>query len=248
MRIKSNVRYELKYLINWQQREALQEELAAYMVPDGHGDLHGNYAITSLYYDTAAYRAYWEKVEGESYRRKVRLRTYGTQTVQPDSPVFLEIKQRQNKTLTKKRVELLHYQAQDLDALNQIEEASPDDRAVLNEIDYLQRTLALQPSCIVRYNRRAFNGGPQYSDLRVTFDTELRARGHDLTLLSTGHAQDLSFVPPQLCIMEIKVNSSVPYWLAQLIYRQRCVLRRMSKYCLALEACQKVQARQTVIY
>jgi len=247
MRVKSTVRYELKYLIDWRQRTAIQEALSAHMTPDAHGDRHGNYTITSLYYDTADYRAYWDKIEGERFRRKVRLRSYGEQTVHADTPVFLEIKQRQNKTLTKKRVRLSHDCAVDFDAFGEIApQLSEPDRTVLDEVFYLYRTLDLRPACIVRYNRRAFNGNEHYPDLRVTFDTELRCRGHDLTLLSTGYADDLYVLPPQTCILEIKVNHSVPYWLARLVNRQGCIPRRISKYCTSLERCALVQQRQRI--
>jgi len=250
MRVKSIVRYELKYLITWQQRDALIADLQQQMQPDSHGDATGNYTITSLYYDTATYDAYWEKIEGEKQRRKVRVRTYGEQTVQPHTLCYLEIKQRQDKTLTKKRVLLPYSDAvalDTLDSLAQRPDLSESDRATISEVSYLYHVRALQPACVVRYNRLALNGGTEYSDLRVTFDTELRGRIHDLTLLSTGHADDIYFLPPDICILEIKANHSVPYWLAQLANKHHCTMRRISKYCTALEACGALLARQKII-
>lgn len=250
MRIKTNVRYELKYVITWQQRERLMADLLPRMAPDQHGDSAGNYTITSLYYDTQKYDAYWEKVEGEKLRRKVRVRTYGEQSVQPETTCFLEIKQRQNKTLTKKRVRLPYVDAiafGELDAAAAAHGLSESERAIATEVEYLARVRNLEPSCIVRYNRLALNGDAHYPDLRVTFDTELRGRTHDLSLLSTGYADDIYFLPPDRCIMEVKANHSVPYWLAQLLNQHRCTMRRISKYCTTLEACGALLARQKII-
>ena len=251
MRIKSTVRYELKYLITWQQRDAMLADLLSHMSPDSHGDGAGQYAITSLYYDSPRYGAYWEKLEGEKLRRKVRVRTYGEQSVLPDTSCFLEIKERHNKTLTKRRVRLPYQAAATFSNLNKFSQqfAKADDvakQAVVDEVEYLYRTRHLQPTCVVRYNRLALNGSENYHDLRVTFDTELRARTHDLTLLSTGHAEDSYFLPPGMCVMEFKANRSVPYWLAQIAHKHRCTMRRISKYCLALEKCSALNERQQI--
>ncbi len=237
-RIKSDVRYELKYLITREQQAAVQALLVERMMPDVHGDEHGNYAITSLYYDTPDYKAYWDKVEGHRFRRKVRVRVYGAQTVTLDTRCFLEIKQREQKVLQKKRVQLPYAEAI---AFHELPErlnpraGTKGDSAVVQEAAYLYGTLHLQPSCVVRYNRLAYNGNQQYPDLRVTFDTDLKCRIHDLTLLSTGYADDSYVLSPEWCVMEIKANQSIPYWLAQIVSQNCCTARRISKYCAALE-------------
>ena len=250
-RIKSNVRYELKYLITMEQRAAIQTDLVERMMPDVYGDAQGNYAITSLYYDTTDYKAYWDKIEGQRFRRKVRVRVYGAQTVTPDSGCFLEIKQRENKTLQKKRVQLPYAAAIAFDKFPEQLEIQPDAKInspVVQEVAYLHRALYLQPSCIVRYNRLAYNGDQQYPDLRVTFDTDLKCRIHDLTLLSTGYAADIYILPPDWCVMEFKANHSIPYWLAQIVSEHRCTARRISKYCAALERSQLALRPRRIAY
>lgn len=252
MRLKSDVRHELKYLIDWQQREAILADLQAYMLPDNHGDSVGQYTITSLYYDSAGYGAYWEKIEGEKLRRKIRVRTYGESVVLPQTSCFLEIKERRNKTLSKRRARLPYQDAERLSDLGDVAERYAEDednedfKSVLDEVYYLYRVRQLEPACVVRYNRLALNGGADHPDLRVTFDSELRGRTHDLTLLSTSHAHDVYFLPPELCVMEIKVNQSVPYWLSKLVNKHHCTMRRISKYCRALEKNLDLTSRQTI--
>ncbi|MCB0196215.1 MAG: polyphosphate polymerase domain-containing protein [Anaerolineae bacterium] len=252
MRIKQFSRYELKYLLTREQVAEFVEILPNYVKPDDSGDAHGRYSITSLYHDTDDYRAYWDKIEGHKFRRKVRIRVYGDQTVTPETSCFVEIKQRINKTLQKKRVVMAYTSAEALCSRGETvpEEAamSETDREIVSEIRYLQATLQLQPACVVSYDRRAFNGSEYEDGLRITFDTNLKGRTHDLTLLSTGHAVNQFFAPPEWCIMEIKVNYRVPYWLTEMIGRYNFTLRRISKYCAALERSKSLLQTQRIVY
>ena len=249
VRIKEYSRYELKYILNQAQYTALADVLTDYMALDAHGDDQGRYPITSLYYDTYDYQAYWDKVEGHKFRRKVRLRVYGNTVVEPDTPCFVEIKQRINKTLQKKRVVLPYETATALCGAGEEVQAelSETDQAVVSEVRYLQATLQLQPACVVRYDRLAFEGGDYDPGLRVTFDTNLKGRVHQLSLLNKEYADNYYFVPPGWCVMEVKVNYRVPYWLTELIARHSCTLRRMSKYCTALEQCKDILQRQRIL-
>jgi hypothetical protein len=251
VRIKDYSRYELKYLLTRNQSQQLIEALAGYMARDTHGDEFGCYPITSVYYDTEDYKAYWDKVEGHRFRRKVRVRVYSNQFVTPETDCFVEIKQRINKTLQKKRIILPYTTATALCTGSGTvveEELSEADQAVVSEIRYLQETLQLRPACVVSYDRLAFDGSEYDPALRVTFDTNLKGRVHDLTLLSQSYSENRFFIPPAWCIMEIKVNYRVPYWLTELIGRYRCTLRRISKYCTALEQAKVVLQRQQILY
>jgi hypothetical protein len=228
-------RYELKYVIDRGQYHTLVEALAAFMQPDAHGDQGGSYLVTSLYYDTPDYKAYWDKIQGHRFRRKLRVRVYGDRAVTPDTASFVEIKQRTNRIILKKRVALAYAAAIDLCETGR--GANGISGPVVEEVGYLRAALGLQPACIVSYDRLAFQGGQADPGLRVTFDTNLKGRAHDLSLLSTGYAQNRFFAPPQWCIMEIKADGHVPLWLTRLIGEQRCTPRRVSKYCRALEQC-----------
>jgi hypothetical protein len=246
-KIRLSDRFELKYLLNQAQAEALIAELARYMVRDQRGDEHGRYLITSLYYDTEDHRAYWDKLEGHRFRRKVRVRVYGREQVTPDTLCFAEIKQRINKTLQKKRVILPYREAVSLCGTGEVvASADESDQKVIEEISYLHQTLRLQPTCVVSYNRLAFEGSDEDPGLRVTFDTQLKCRAHDLTLLSQGYTENQFFLPPQQCVLEVKVNHRAPYWLTELINYYRCPFRRISKYCLALEQAKLKLSRQQI--
>jgi SPX domain protein involved in polyphosphate accumulation len=245
IRIRSEQRYELKYLVRHDQAAEVADSLARYMLPDEHGSNQGQYRVTSLYYDTVAHKAYWDKVDGHRNRRKLRVRIYGDQVVTPETSCFVEIKHRLDRTLQKRRAVLPYGAAVALDQIDDlVDTASDEDRAVLEEVEYLYRALRLQPACVVSYQRRALEGREYEPGLRVTFDTDLKYRTHELTLFANGQATDHYFLSPDWCIMEVKINHRAPYWLTEVIGMHQCVVRRISKYCAALEHSRVVLARQ----
>lgn len=206
------------------------------------------YSVTSLYYDTADYKAYRDKVNGEKFRRKVRVRVYGEQSMTPDSTCFLEIKQRINQMINKKRVLLPLASVLTLENVARSETGTlavdaPTGNGVWQEVEQLFQTLQLQPACLVQYNRAAFESHEAYPDLRVTFDTSLRYRTYALSLLKDDQAAYAYFLAPDCCIIEVKVNRSMPYWLATALTKHGCRLRRISKYCAALEHSQVVRLK-----
>lgn len=246
-RLKAIRRYELKYLLHREQAQAVMGALLPYVAPDAHAGDRKPYGITSLYYDTPDYKAYWDKIDGHRFRRKVRVRLYGDGPVTPVTPVFVEIKQRLDRALEKRRVQVAYQHAASLEHLEDAFDCvTLDERRVLEEVAYLVTSLRLEPACVVSYRRVAFNGNELDPALRITFDSQLRGRVHDLSLASTGYAESRYFVPPEHCIMEVKINHRLPYWLMEILARHNCTLRRISKYCAALEASKGVLARRSV--
>lgn len=247
MRIKSDLRYELKYLIGREQMNALLPELLEYLTYDTHSGEDGGYPITSLYYDSPDYKAYWDKLEGHRNRRKVRVRVYGNEQVQPETPAFVEVKERVNVRIRKRRIKLPYEQANKFSEFVTFPGLSSEEEMIAQEVYYLYQTLQMRPACIVQYDRVALEGRDHFADLRVTFDTSVGGRVHDLSLLSTGHTSNQLLLPPEYVILEVKANQSVPLWMANLISRHQCTHRRISKYCTVLEHSKVIRSRQRII-
>jgi hypothetical protein len=225
--IKRFNRFELKYLVTAAQCDALKRDILHHMKPDENGTAAGSYPIVSLYYDSADLACMRAKLEGIKFRRKLRIRRYG---IEEQAPVFVEIKQRINRTTQKRRMVLPLAEAYDLCA-GRFDHtvANADDAAVADEILFLVRALALQPTCLIGYQRDALVGGPYDPGLRVTFDHSLwTAQASDG--LSTSAVRH-SLAPPTFMIMEVKANEAVPLWLANILARHQCPLWRYSKYC-----------------
>ncbi|WP_105620093.1 polyphosphate polymerase domain-containing protein [Vallitalea okinawensis] len=226
-------RWELKYIVHIKDQYKLINELNKYVVQDQNGT-NGMYKIKSLYYDTDDYLFYREKVDGQKYRQKVRVRGYNT--INLSDQVYIEIKQRYNQTVQKRRVKLpLTNAYQMLDPNEQIDIISgynSKDKEVIDEILYLKYLYHLSPKVIVSYDRKAFMGYYE-DDLRITFDTNLRCRSYNVRL--DEQADETYFIPPQYSILEIKANHKIPIWLTSIIHRYNVQSNRVSKYCLSID-------------
>ena len=244
--IRSFNRYELKYLLDVDFAEEVMKRLEAYMVPDSHGDKYGNYVLSSLYYDSDDFHFYWEKVEGLRYRRKLRIRLYEDGKKLTDtSKVYVEIKQRLDRVTQKRRIILPYKKALELcDQRIPLHFDNERDQMIGEEIHSMTHVYDLKPQCITSYHRRAFNGTEYDPGLRVTFDTNLRYRRNNLDLAAKQLGPFM--LAPHRCVMEIKVNDRIPYWLTELAADQNFQLIRVSKYCAGLEMAEIVPRSQYV--
>lgn len=242
-------RFELKYMVTFRQAETFRQALLAYLAPDDHGDKSGAYNLSSLYYDGPDYRFYWEKVDGLKFRRKLRIRRYEDGTpLTPDSPVFVEIKQRLDRVTQKRRVLLPYREALRLLDRREAPEHAPrdlaagheqQDAAVIDEMLSMCWQYDLRPASLVTYNRQALVGSDYDIGLRVTFDKELRYRIDKPALGAPNPG--LYMFPPDWVIIEIKVNERIPYWLIELVAVHNLSLMRVSKYCRSIEMARQIQ-------
>lgn len=223
-------RFELKYILRDEAVRAFIGALEGYARPDPHSGERG-YRVSSVYWDSPGLTFFWEKIDGQKVRRKLRFRTYGES---PDR-VFVEIKQRIDRTVQKRRVLWPLEEAKALFAGGRVDpelEASVADSAALEAL-WLCRYHRLGPTMAVAYRRRAFFALHE-PDLRITFDTRLVYDRRELDParpLEGGKA----LLDPRLAVMEIKYNHGVPAWLAALARRHGLELVRISKYCTAVD-------------
>lgn len=225
-------RYELKYVLPWSTCEAIMQDLQHHIPRDEHGGEDG-YRLISLYYDSPDFDFFWAKIEGIKFRRKVRLRLYANGDVSRATECLVEIKQRISRTVQKRRLLLPIPEAEALVA-GQAPPPGLDrlDAQVADEVLYLALAKHLRPAAITTYLRRAFEGQHRNAGLRVTFDTDVRARTHALKI--NANAQNQLILPPGWSIMEVKANDAIPVWVLALLGKHQCQLCRVSKYCLGL--------------
>ncbi len=240
--IRSFNRFELKYLVTLQQAERFKRDLRAYLTPDHNGDPRGAYNLASLYYDGPDYRFYWEKVDGIKFRRKLRIRRYEANgPLAPESPVFVEIKQRVDRVTQKRRVQLPYREALRLCNGRELPEHDSRDQAVIEELAAMIWQYNLRPASLIRYRREAWVGSEYDIGLRVTFDTELH---YYASLLDPAAVRldspytKRSLFPPEWIVIEIKVNERIPYWLTELVAAHNLSLTRLSKYCRSIDLAQ----------
>lgn len=232
MAIEIFSRKEQKYLITQRQYSELVPKLALNMQNDENGVL-GRYTVSSLYFDNLQRDIYFETKNKVKYRQKLRLRVYGEADSKMNS--FFEIKQKHDKVVHKRRLTMELEEANRYLRVGNEEDLSSyqvSNLQVLREIDYFRNYYRLQPEMIVSYDRHALYG--RYNaNFRMTFDFNLRCRKDDLDL-AKGTYGDF-FIDPNLIVLEIKVDNSVPLWLTRILQNFECEQRSVSKFCASTE-------------
>ncbi|MHC4608493.1 MAG: VTC domain-containing protein [Planctomycetota bacterium] len=244
--IRKTNRYELKYVTSVFRAKRFLEDVAPYVRPDPYAGPSGVYRVVSLYYDTPQLHFYRAKREGLKARRKLRLRVYPNGDLGAVRHGMVEIKQRYNQTVQKRRMRLDLATAEDLCAGNfDPSDLGPDEQDLAWEVRAMVSTMQLRPSCVVSYLRQPLEGSRYDPGLRITVDSGLMARIHGLEV--AGAARNHLFLDPSYCIVEVKANDRIPRWLASLVASHRLVLRRMGKYCLGVEKTHGIRIRENVL-
>jgi len=223
-------RYEMKYFVATKRVPDLIAEWSGYTTQDPHAAGEWGYPIYSVYWDTDDLRFFWEKIEGVKYRRKLRFRRYGSA-----SDVFVEIKQREDRTLQKRR---LRWPADRVAQVFGTGGASVDwDEAATNpvasEVAIMIERLRLRPRMAVSYRRRALFGAFD-PGLRITFDGRIQYHSSHLDIQRPFDVGRY-VLDPRVTVLEIKYDHRAPLWLTKAICRHGLKLVRMSKYCSAVD-------------
>ena len=212
-------RYELKYMITKDQKNAVLAALEPYMKLDKYGRT----TIQNLYFDTDSYLLIRRSIEKPTYKEKLRIRSYGVAL--PESKVFVELKKKYKSVVYKRRVTLPYKDAIDWLCNN---ETNRKKSQISNEIDYfLDYYKTLHPTVFLSYEREAYYSCDG-SDFRVTFDENILARTDGLDL--TTSANGFEIPPSGMTLMEIKCSGGIPLWLTHTLSEQKIYKTPFSKY------------------
>jgi len=205
----------MKYRLTTEQYRRIKEEIDRRMTPDAFGET----TIQSLYYDTDDFRIIRASIEKPAFKEKLRLRCYGINDT--DKNVYLEMKRKADDVVYKRRI---FCKEGDVPAM--LSGNMPQSQ-IGAELDYFVRFYGrLSPKALILYDRQAFFD--PNSDLRVTFDRNLRYRtdGFDLSLPLEGRL----LLPEDSFLFEIKTSTSVPLWLCRLLGEMKIQKNSFSKY------------------
>jgi len=212
-------RYEIKYLLTQQQKQAVLQAMQPYMKLDQYGRT----TIRNIYYDTDTYRLIRRSLEKPAYKEKLRIRSY--QAVAPEDPVFVELKKKYKSVVYKRRLTLPYTQAKD-----SFENGSPlpVHSQIAEEIEYFRSYYeSLRPTVFLSYEREAFYSLDD-SDFRVTFDENILYRTCDLSLGSEIYGTPL--LDKGETLMEIKTAGGLPLWMSHELNRLKVYHTSFSKY------------------
>ena len=199
-------RYEMKYLLNPQQKEKMLQAMEPYMSLDQYGRT----TIRNLYFDTDTIRSYSQAM--------------------PDSTVFVELKKKYKKIVYKRRIPLPEKEAMEWVSG---ERHCSQDSQISEEIDYFfQYYQDLHPAVFLSYEREAYYS-KDHSDFRVTFDEKILCRQEDLSLESEVYGTPI--LPEGSVLMEIKCSGGIPLWMVHVLSQEHIYKTSFSKYGTAYQ-------------
>lgn len=211
-------RYEVKYMLSLSQYEKIINVITSYLL----SDIHGKSTIQSLYYDTDNFKIIRDSIDAKSYKEKLRLRCYNKNI---DNKVFLELKKKYNGVVFKRRISL----SED-EAITYLANANAkyNDSQIAKEIDYFKKLYgSLKPKVLLLYDRMAYFD--LNSDLRITFDNNIRYRTSDFSLKNDLVGKPL-FDNSKYYLMEIKTGVAMPLWLSNILNENKIYPCSFSKY------------------
>ncbi len=230
-------RFEFKYLLPTQRRNALERDLLHFLEfdPFVRNRPDNKYFVRSLYYDDPSYTCFHDKIDGLHSRSKFRLRTY-TRNPLEDVPLFLEIKGRYNNLVYKNRT---YVHRGDVDwgtlagkALSKALLDKAGGGKVHDNFHYQLLRKRLRPVALIDYERRPYLS--KYDpNFRITFDEELMATRTD-RLFPDGTASPRK-VLAGYTVIEIKFRRHIPSWFHWAIKTHELRRVSVSKICYGME-------------
>jgi hypothetical protein len=219
-----NTRFESKYRLSAQAYYRVVNLLLPSVRLDTYSSL-GNlnhYPVRSLYFDTADYATYCEKVEGVYRRHKFRIRTYEKLR---DKCNFLKVEK-------KSRYGNLIHKTSDVVSLDEYDSFmlhghwGDGEGETLDGFRYEYYGQNLRPTTIVQYDREAYTSCAG-DDARFSFDHNIQYMWN-----SDLFADEKYFISEMSgsIIFEIKVSDSDFDWVTDFVKEAGLVAEPNSKY------------------
>ena len=226
-------RIETKYIVAKDDVKDLIKDLKEYVVEDDYPTS----TISNIYFDTENFEVIQDALAKQHRREKIRMRTY-IETPQADSPVFLEVKSKDEEGIGHKFRLVATSQA----IINLMTDGKVDhqiqDPDLVQEIQRLRKRYGyrLEPRMFIYYDRlslkekKSIQGYP-YQKIRVTIDQNLVFRDQAASLFHGKKGEPL--LEDDFVIMEIKAPGQEPQWLKDILEKYGLVKQKFSKYSCA---------------
>ncbi|MBQ1521230.1 MAG: polyphosphate polymerase domain-containing protein [Erysipelotrichaceae bacterium] len=217
-------RYELKFVISDSTAELLKQQLRNVMYLDSHSvSEEYSYDIRSIYFDDIYASALREKVNGEEYRAKYRIRMYNNDP----SFISLECKHKDENMTYKESCRISREVTEAL--LNRQYTRINSKNSFMNRFlaDAISRNLV--PSVIVDYRRLAFTY--PVSEVRITFDEDLHS-GRYSTDFFNKDINTITMYPEGVCVMEVKCNEYIPQHILAILNSVPKLRQAVSKFAI----------------
>lgn len=212
-------RLELKYVIRDEVALQVREFVRSYLEIDEYGATRPNlsYPVHSLYLDSKDFVLYWNTINGNKNRYKLRLRFYENRA---SAPVYFEIKRRMNDAILKQRGGVRR-EAVDWILAGHLPEPThlistdPRQLAALQRFSELMNLHHLQPCAHIAYVREAWIS-PHNNSVRVTMDRQVLCDPEPTARLSTELRNPVDVFGRRV-ILELKFTGRYPDWFRELV-------------------------------
>ena len=230
-------RFELKYLIPEDTARKVRDFVRCYLDVDefGANQPDHSYAVHSVYLDSDDLKLYWNTINGEKNRFKLRVRFYDDK---PDAPVFLELKRRMNNCILKQRCavdrNVLHWVMRgQLLGPDDLWAKNPKHHFALQKFQRLMQDVCARPKVHIAYKREAYLS--QDGEVRVTMDREVLGEQYlELSVRTRMHRPIPSF--QGTVILELKYTNRFPKWFGDLVRTCNTMQCGAAKYVSSIDA------------
>lgn len=231
-------RREFKYIIPEDLALEIRKFVEAYLELDEYGATLENlsYPVHSLYLDSDILTTYWDTINGNKNRYKLRLRFYENR---PNAPIYFEIKRRMNDAMLKQRGPV---KREKVAAILGGQFPSPDDMAssevkhlgAVQNFVLLMNDISATVKAHVAYNREAWISSSNNA-IRVTMDRSVRC----------APVSEARFVADMVnpvypfgnhVVLELKFTGRFPEWFMDMVRAFGLVQCSAAKYADGIAA------------
>ncbi len=212
-------RLELKYIVPETVIERVRDFVRPHLVLDSFGQSQPDlsYSVHSLYLDSRDYALHQSTINGDRNRYKLRIRFYENR---PGSPIFLEIKRREDNAIYKERCAVARAGIDDvasgrLPMREHLVDPTPDNERALLNFTKLVNSLHAGPVAHVSYRREAWST-PDSNRCRVTFDRNVMTSPETTYCFDPGHHDPVS-VFGSAVVLELKFTGRFPGWMSDMV-------------------------------
>lgn len=229
-------RFELKYIITQETALKVRDFVRCYIDFDEYsvGKPDFSYPVHSLYLDSDQLRLYWDTINGDKNRFKLRLRYYSTEA---KSPVFFEIKRRMNNCIMKQRggvrQEFVPYLLSGhMPREEHLLSKAPKQMVALQRFCELMSRIRAKPKVHIFYMREAYVSSDD--QVRVTIDRKVFGEENLGLKIKTNMEKPVLSFPNQV-ILELKFTNRFPNWFRDLVRMAQVMQCGAAKYVESIQ-------------
>lgn len=212
-------RYELKYRISAATALQIRDFVSSYLAYDENSVGKPGYAYPNhtIYLDSDELQLYWDVLNSNKNRYKLRVRFYDDD---PKAPAFFEIKRRVNEAIMKQRCPVRREAVPllisgQLPTPEHLFSPNPKQLVAVQEFCRWMHDLRATPKTHVRYMREAWVSEHDNS-VRVTLDRDVCSAPHFSPEVTTRMTDYIMPFEPDV-ILELKFTGRFPGWFRELV-------------------------------